>query len=61
MSSNLSLVHWSHRVILFLLCIIKFSMYGQGGHKLEINIPPQQIVRGGLIVEGGVISSEYGI
>ena len=57
MSSNLPLVHWSHRV--FLLCIIKFSMYGQGGHILEINIPPQQIVR--LIIEGGVISSEYSI
>ena len=37
-------------------------MYGQGG-KLEINIPPQQIFassKGGLIIEGGVISSEYG-
>ena len=37
----------------------------QGGElKLEINIPPQQIFakrKGGLIIEGGVISSEYGI
>ena len=38
--------------------------YGQGGLKSEINIPPQQILaksKGGLIIEGGVISSEYGI
>ena len=38
-------------------------MYGQGGHKLEINIPPQQIFASskvGLIIEEGVISSEYG-
>ena len=31
--------------------------YGQGGLKLEINLPPQH---GGLIIEGGVSSSEYG-
>ena len=37
MSSNLPLVRWSHRVLPFLL---KFSMYGRGGRKLEINIPP---------------------
>ena len=33
---------------------------GQGG--LEINIPPQHILaksKGGLIIEGGVMSSEY--
>ena len=38
-------------------------MYGRGGRKLEINIPPQQIYansKGGLIIEGGVMSSEYG-
>ena len=38
--------------------------YGQGGLKLEINIPPQHILtksQGGLIIERGVISSEYGI
>ena len=38
--------------------------YGQGGLKLEINIPPQHISaksKGGLIIEGGVTSSEYGI
>ena len=38
--------------------------YGQGGLKLEINIPPQYISaksKGGLIIEGGVSSSEYGI
>ena len=43
--------------------------YGQGGLKLEINIPPQHISAkskggeggGGLIIEGGVSSSEYGI
>ena len=38
-------------------------MYGQGGLKLEINIPLQQIfakTEGGLIIEGGIISSEYG-
>ena len=50
MSSNLLIVRRSHR--------------GQEGHKLEINIPPQQIhanSKGGLINEGGVMSSEYGI
>ena len=44
--------------------IIKFSMYGQGGHQFEINIHLQNIFAnsrgGGLIIEGGVISSEYG-
>ena len=38
--------------------------YGQGGLKLEINIPLQHISaksKGGLIIEGGVISSEYGM
>ena len=38
-------------------------MYGQGGLKLEINIPSEQIRakwKGGLINEGGIISSEYG-
>ena len=37
--------------------------YGQGGLKLEINIPPQHILaksKWGLIIKGGVISSEYG-
>ena len=37
---------------------------GQGGLKLEINIPPQHILaksKGGLIIEGGVSLSEYGI
>ena len=37
--------------------------YGQGGLKLEINIPLQHISaksKGGLIIEGGVSSSEYG-
>ena len=37
--------------------------YGQGGLKLEINIPPQHISaksKEGLIIEGGVSSSEYG-
>ena len=37
---------------------------GGGGLKLEINIPSQRIRakwKGGLINEGGVISSEYGI
>ena len=36
--------------------------YGQGGLKLEINIPPQHILaksKGGRIIEGGVSSSEY--
>ena len=39
-------------------------VYGQGGLKLEINIPPQHILaksKRGLIIEGGVSSSEYGI
>ena len=38
--------------------------YVQGGLKLEINIPPQHISaksKGGLIIEGGVSLSEYGI
>ena len=42
--------------------LIKFSMYGQGGRKLEINMPLQQIYansKGGLIIEGGTMSSEY--
>ena len=37
--------------------------HGQGGLKLEINIPSQRIrakQKGGLINEGGIISSEYG-
>ena len=37
--------------------------YGQGRLKLEINILPQHISaksKGGLIIEGGVSSSEYG-
>ena len=37
---------------------------GQGGLKLEINIPPQHNLpksKGGLIIEGGISSSEYGI
>ena len=62
MSSNLPLIRRSRRVLLLIL--INFSMYGRGGHKLEINIPPQQIYansKGGLIIEGGVMSSEYGI
>ena len=54
MSSNLPLIRHSCRVLPFLLSIIKFSMYGLGGHKLQINIPQQQIVK------GGVISSEHG-
>ena len=44
--------------------LIKFSMCGRGGCKLEINIPPQQIYansKGGLIIKGGVMSSEYGM
>ena len=41
-----------------------FFVFGGGGLKLEINIPLQRIRakwKGGLINEGGVISSEYGI
>ena len=55
MSSNLPLVRRSRRVLLW---------SGGGGLKLEINIPSQRIRakwKGGLINEGGVISSEYGI
>ena len=50
MSSNLPLVRRSRR--------------DRGGCKLEINIPQQQIhanSKGGLINEGGLMSSEYGI
>ena len=55
-SSNLPLVRRSHRVL-------PFSMYGQGGRKLEINIPQQIYANskwGGLINEGGIMSSEHG-
>ena len=44
--------------------ILIFFMYGQGGHKLEINIPLQQIYvnsKSGCLIEGGVIISQYGI
>ena len=44
--------------------LIEFSMYGRGGHKLEINIPLQQIYansKGGLIIQGGLMLNEYGI
>ena len=37
---------------------------GSGERKLEINIPSQQIYaisKGGLIIEGGAMSSEYSI
>ena len=53
MSSNLPLVRRSRKVLPW-----------SGGLKLEINIPSQRIRakwKGGLINEGGVISSEYGI
>ena len=53
MISNLPLVRRSRRVL----------PWSGGGLKLEINIPLQQIRvkrKGGLINEGGVISSEYG-
>ena len=52
MSSNLPLVRRSRIVLPW-----------SGGLKLEINIPSQRIRakwKGGLINEGGVISSEYG-
>ena len=53
MSSNLPLVRRSRRVLPW-----------SGGLKLEIKIPSQRIRAkwkgGGLINEGGVISSEYG-
>ena len=52
MSSNLPLVRRSRRVLPW-----------SGGLKLEINIPSQRIRakwKGGLINEGGIISSEYG-
>ena len=38
--------------------------YGQGGLKLEINIPPQHILaksKGKLVIEGGISLSEYGM
>ena len=56
MSSNLPVVRRSRRVLPWL-------GGGGGGLKLEINIPSQRIRakwKGGLINEGGVISSEYG-
>ena len=52
MSSNLPLVRRTRRVLPW-----------SWGLKLEINIPSQRIRakwKGGLINEGGVISSEYG-
>ena len=53
MISNLPLVRRSRRVLSW-----------SGGLKLEVNIPSQRIRakrKGGLINEGGLISSEYGI
>ena len=61
MSSNLPLVRRSRRVVPFLLY---FPCMAEGGRKLEINIPSQQIHpkrKGGLVIEGGVMLSEYGI
>ena len=58
-SSNLPLIRRSRKVLPFLL---NFQVC-EGGRKLEVNIPPQQIYiksKGGLIIEGGVMSSEYG-
>ena len=57
MISNLPVARQSRRVL---------PRLGGGGGKLEINIPSQRIRAkrkggGGLINEGGVISSEYGI
>ena len=60
MSSNLPLIRRGRTVLPFLL---NFPCMADGGGKLEINIPPQQIYansKGGLIIEGGVMSSEYG-
>ena len=57
MSSNLPLVHLSHRVLPFLL---NFRCMAEG----DTNIPLQQIYANSkevLIIEGGVMSSEYGI
>ena len=45
------------------LPLVRQSRRGQGGRNLEINIPQQKIhanIKGGLINEGGVMSSEYG-
>ena len=53
MISNLPLIRRSRRVL----------PWSGEGLKLEINIPSQRICakrKGGLINEGGVISSEYG-
>ena len=60
MSSNLPLIRRSHRVLLFLL---NFPCMAEEGHKLELEIKDKQIVansKGGLIIEGDVLSSEYG-
>ena len=57
MISNLPLVRRSRRVL-------SWSGGGGGGLKLEVNIPSQRIRakrKGGLINEGGLISSEYDI
>ena len=55
MSSNLPLVCRSCKVL---------PCMAEGGRKLEINIPPQQIYANskgeGLIIEGGILSFEYG-
>ena len=60
MSYNLPLIRRSHRVFPFLL---NFPCMAKWDCKLETNIPLQQIYvksKGGLIIEGGVMSSEYG-
>ena len=57
MSYNFPLICRSSSILLI------FSMYGKGGHKLEVNILPQEIFensKGELIIEGGVMSSEHG-
>ena len=58
MSYNLPLIRRSPRVLPFLL---NFPCMAEGGIKLYLRSKFTQIVRGGLIIEGGIMSSEYGM
>ena len=61
MSSNLPLVCWSRRVLLFLINVPCMAKGGVIWRQIYLCSKFLQIVRGRLIIEGGVMLSEYGI
>ena len=61
MSSNLPLVRWSRRVLLFLLNFPCMAKRGINWRHIYLCSKFIQIVRGQLIIEGGVMLSEYGM